>query len=382
MLNYFSKSIYYPAGGTDLQILLRLSDICDTVISPTLSEYLTIDNYEQIFKRKCIYINTHYQKEILKYEGYEILQSDFIKQNKFIDYPSGLFSNYEIEQYNTAFSHHFTKDNFVVKFNFIRVIGNLKRNVSWIAMNTEGLATLISLVNLTNEHPKILCTIQSGILEYPNSLFARLLDHLELKSKIWIRGFWNNRLGFDNLPISSFPPYSNIIQDYGFWYSPMGENAYPNEENDSETPLSKVRAFSNADNLNIPQNANFVYGNKEILLIQGDIKNINTNDYDLIITSQRIFNHEQNMNVRFWDSYSNRLESKNFPKLLFIECLEIIRNIILEKKLRKIAITPMGYEDETLSLIDFIENINVEFQLHIFYRRPLDFVKLTAPNSV
>lgn len=382
MLSYFSKSIYYPGGGTDLQVLLRLSDISDTVISPTLSEYLTIDNYEEIFKRKCIYINNYYQKEILKYEGYEILQSDFIKQNKFIEYPPNLFSNHEIEEYISRFSHHYRKDNFVVKFNFIRRIGNLKRNVSWIAMNTEGLATLISLVNLTNEHPKILCTIQSGILEHPNSLFVRLLDHLKLKSKIWIRGFWNNRPGFDNLPISSFLPYSNIIQDYGFWYSPMGENAYPNEENDTGSLLSKVRAFSNVDNLNIPKKSILLNGNKKIMLIQDDINNINTNEYDLIITSQRIYNNAKNGNVKFWNSYSNRLESDIFPNLLFIECLEIIRNIIVEKKLRKIAITPMGYEDETLSLIDFMENINVEFQLDIYYRRPLDFVKLTAPNSV
>lgn len=82
MLNSFPNSIFYPAGGTDLQVFFRLSDVSNTVISPTLSDYLTIDSYECIFKRKCNHINTFYKNEILKYDGYEILNSNIIKQNQ------------------------------------------------------------------------------------------------------------------------------------------------------------------------------------------------------------------------------------------------------------------------------------------------------------
>lgn len=382
VLNSFSNSIYYPAGGTDLQVLLRLSDVSDTVISPTLSDYLSTEVYAEVFRNKCQHINDFYGREVLRYEGYEVLDSGFVEQNRYIGAPVGLFEQREMADYNAAFSRHFQKEIVVLKFNFIRVIGELERPVSWIAMNTEGLATLCSLVEMTNEHPKIVCTIQSGVLEYPDSLFVRLLERLGLRTKIWLRGYWNNGVRGTTLPTASFPPYDQGIQDYGFWYSPMGELPYSNEENDSDVRISKVRAFSNDNGFQPPLRHEMVEGNRKVCLLRSDINGIDAGDYDLVITSKRIFTQPRVDNIKFWRDFPRWRRSGDYQGLLFIESLDILREIIEGNKARKIAISTVGYEDEALALTAFINSIDKEFELHIYFLRPLDFIQLTAPDLV
>jgi len=385
MLENFSKSIFYPAGGTDLQILLRFSDISSTVISPTLSEYLTIENYDKIFREKCAHINSYYGTSIIDYVGYEILQNDLIKNNKFIPYPNELFKNYEIQDYHRAFSHHYTKDNFIVKFLFNRTIGQSTRRLEWIALNTEGLATLISLTNLTNEHPKILCTIQTGVLEYPNSLFTRLINYLNLQSKIWVRGFWtkDHCFSYNNISISEFPPYQYKVQDYGHWYSNMGQKGLSNEENDSKSKLSRVKAFTNDLNFRTERTTVISGNNKSrILLIQGDIRSADLKQYDLIVTSERILTNDNCDNLQYWNTLSTRDQNKHYPIMTFAESLRIIQNQVENRELKKIAITPVGFEDETMFLNEFIENQKHTFELHIYFQCPLDFISLTAPNSI
>lgn len=386
MIEGFSESIFYPAGGTDLQILLRFSDISDTVISPTLSKYLTIDSYDKIFNEKCTHINLYYGNNIIEYVGYEIIQSDFIKNNKFIPFPKGLFEDSEIKKYQNAFSHYYSKDNFVVKFLFDRIIGSTKRRLNWISLNTEGLATLISLIKLTNEHPKILCTIQSGVLEYPNSLFTRLINYLNIRSKIWVRGFWtsNSHLSnYNNDPITEFKPHNFAIQDYGFWYSNMGQNGLSNEENVTESKLSRVRAFTNDSKFQVPEKTEIAgQNNSRIFLIRQNINSADLNQYDLIITSKRIVPNSSYNNLTYWDSYVTRMKSIHYPAITFVESLQIVKHLIKDKKLKKIAITPVGFEDESTYLKEFLEMNNNEFELHIYFHRPLDFISLTSPNSI
>ncbi len=388
VLNSFSNSIFYPAGGTDLQVLLRLSDVSDTVISPTLSDYLSPEVYAEVFSRKCQHINNFYGREVLRYLDYEVLDSDFIERNRFIGAPAGLFQQREMAHYNEAFSRHFQNEVVVLRFNFMRVIGELERPVSWIAMNTEGLATLCSLVKMTNEHPKIVCTIQSGVLEYPDSLFVRLLERLGLRTKIWLRGYWNNGVRHTTLPAAlmlptaSFPPYDKGIQDYGYWYSPMGEVSYPNEENDSDVRISKVRAFSNDDSFQPPLRHEMGEGNKKVYLLREDINGIDPEVFDLIITSKRIFTQPRVDKIKFWRDFPGWRRSGDYQGLLFIESLDIIREIVEGKKAKKIAMSTVGYEDEALALNRFIHSIDMEFELHIYFLRPLDFIKLTAPDLV
>lgn len=379
MLASFSKSIYYPAGGTDLQVLLRFSDISDTVISPTLSKNLSIEEYDRRFRCKCQHINSFYGHDVLTYEGYTELDSGFIRNNKFVGYPPGLFSQSEMEQYNNAFSQYFNKRNFVVQFNFIRKIGGIERPVQWIAMNTEGLATLISLCRLTGEEPKMLCTIQSGVMEYPRSLFVRLLDHLKLKTKIWVRGCWtHDDWRYNNRPITDFAPYQYPIQHYGLWFSPMGEEGLENEENITRTQISRVRAFSNVANLRIPAEIEISHPEntgRKIKVIQQDINDIVPENYELIITSRHIFHGDASENLVFWDQLFER-PNTHYPSLTLVEGLQKIQELMNTNGISKVAMTPIGFEDEAAYLEHFAASNAGNLQLDIYHIRPLDFLAM------
>jgi hypothetical protein len=385
MLEKFPNSIYYPGGGTDLQVLLRFSDICDTVISPTLSDYLTIEKYDELFKLKCDNINSFYSDNILIYDGYDIVESDFIKQNKFIPYPQGLFTEGEISDYQEAFKHHYGKNNFVVQFKFRRIIGKISRPIFWIALNTEGLASLISLCHLTKSQPKIICTIQSLCFEKPDSLFVRLLGKLNLSTKIWIRGFWQESpLSFSNIPISEFPPYQFTVQEFGLWNSLMGAPIVRYENNHTQNILSKVKAFSNISKLEIPEIFELVHDqnpNRIIKIINGDIIGSFINDFELIITTKRIENKIPLgcNSIIFWEDLYDRTGSE-YPLLTFHESIQKLKQILKERNIKFVAITPIGFEDETLYLKEFLNDDICDLNLSIYHRRQLDFLKLKAPN--
>ncbi len=77
----FKQCMFYPSGGTDLQVLLRYSDIFQTVISPNLSAYLRPEQYEIVFRDRCDYLNKQYGEELLVYEGRTDIDTSFIEKN-------------------------------------------------------------------------------------------------------------------------------------------------------------------------------------------------------------------------------------------------------------------------------------------------------------
>lgn len=388
MIDEFSNAIYYPAGGTDLQVFLRYSDLSDTVISPTLSDYLDLDTYNRLFRQKCGNINAYFGRDILLYEGFEVMDSEWLERNRRVAEIPNVFEEGEREDYEKAFGKYFRKPIKIIRFTFTRVVGPHRRKLQWIASNTEGLATLVILHRLTRSSPKMFCTIQSGVMEWPDSVFVRLLQHLNLPTKIWVRGFWREYwwpgLPYDDRPISNFLPYPNVIQDYGYWYSPMGVRPERNEDNHHLSGLSIAKAFTNLEDLPIPaqmQIQNTQGRGRTVRLIQADISPLlaNPQGVDLIITSSRIFSQPHDRIIT-WESLAHRPVGRLYPPILFSEALELIMEVAQKRDVKKIAITPMGYEDETLLLRDFVEKDGPDLEVTIYHKQPLDYIALKAPD--
>jgi hypothetical protein len=185
------------------------------------------------------------------------------------------------------------------------------------------------------------------------------------------------------LPITEFPPYQYPIQDYGFWYSNMGQNGLVNEENDTESKLSRVKAFTNDPNFQVPETTEITgQNNSRVLLKKERIETTDLSQYDLIITSERVLSEQQNHNIKYWNSFYSRDQNSYYPTITFVESLQVVQNQIESGNFKKVAITPVGFEDETLYLNEFLENLKKDFELHIYFHRPLDFISLTAPDSI
>lgn len=383
MVENFSQSIFYPAGGTDLQVLLRFSDLSDTVISPTLSMHLIPPMYDSVFRQKCEHLNRYFGEKVLEYRGYEVLSSNFIEANKFIPFPEDVLSKSEREEYVEVFRNFYNQENFVLKYSFDRYIGPIKRRVHWIAMNTEGIATFMALVQLSKKHPKIICTIQSGVFEYPNSMMVKLLKKLNLRTKVWVRGFWDDGFyyTYDNRPITPFPPYTYAVQDYGHWYSNLGQRRVSNEENDTSSQLTRVRAFTKDPNFTVPSVTEVKgQGSGRAILMREDIRSADLSAYDMVFTSKRLIPNDASGKVVYWDALSTRPTHEHYPDLTFVESLSVVKEMAQREGLRKVALTAVGYEDETLYLKSILDETSLDLELHFYYKQPLDFIMLTKPE--
>ena len=102
----FSRVVYYPAGGTDLQAILRFSGVADTILSPTVSNYLTREKYEALFRLKCATLNSHFGENLLELDEVEEWDASFIRDRKFVAAPVGLFSEGDIQGYMAAFGQY------------------------------------------------------------------------------------------------------------------------------------------------------------------------------------------------------------------------------------------------------------------------------------
>ena len=378
----YSRLLYYPAGGTDVQAILRFSHVVDTILSPTVSSYLTKDRYELLFNTKCKTLNNHFGTPTLELVDSATLDASFIRERKFVDEPAALFSESEKHQYMSAFKQYMDADPKIFKFKFKRTIGKTERLIDWIAMSTEGLATLVSIKQSTGKAPSIICTIQTGMLEKPDSLFVRMVERTNIRPKIWVRGAWACHDKEGN-SIRPFPPFDQNIQDFGYWNSLLGAQPQDNEDIDCDPPISKVRAFSDQPDFaeSIPSEVTIQHpsnSKRTICIKRGNILTM-ASDFDFMFCHQSI-TLADGIRSHHWDSFRVRPETTIFPDLTLAEALASMNQAIGSTAGKRIGITPIGYEDETPAIHEFLGISDEDLDLTIVHKRPLDFwdLKLAA----
>jgi len=369
----FSRVVYYPAGGTDLQAILRFSGVADTILSPTVSNYLTREKYEALFRLKCATLNSHFGENLLELDEVEEWDASFIRDRKFVAAPAGLFSEGDIQGYMAAFGQYTHQDPRVYCFRFRRRIGRTDRTVKWIAMATEGLATLISIKLATQKTPKIICTFQTGALERPGGLFVRMVERTDIRPDIWVRGAWKCK-DPRRESIQAFPPYDAVVQDYGYWNSSLGAPAEPNEDTHCDPPISLARAFARKDWTGAAQPREVLHrrpGNalRVIRLKMADLV-AEADGYDRIFCSRDLLPAESDR-VIHWEALSPRPHSAAFPDMTLPEALQTVQARTAPGC--RVAMTPIGFEDESAALDELLVASNAPMDLTIFHRRRLDF---------
>lgn len=369
----FSKVVYYPAGGTDLQAILRFSRVADTILSPTVSEYLTREKYEALFRLKCATLNAHFGETLLELSEVEDLDASFIRSRRFVEAPAGLFTEPEKREYMAAFRHYMALDPKVYRFRFLRWTGGTARPIDWIAMGTEGLATLVAIKLATGATPRIVCTLQSGVLEHPESLFVRMVERTDIRPDIWVRGAWAC-LDPKRQSIQPFPPFAVAVQDYGCWNSGLGVPPESNEDTHCVPPISWARAFARDNRIAdaLPEQVTLAHpGNAQrvIRLKRADLV-ATAGEYDRIFCGRSIL-PAGGERIVHWEDLAPRLHTAAFPDLTLREALRSVRARSAPGS--RIAMTPMGYEDESAALREFLMASDEAMDLTVVHRRALDF---------
>ncbi|RTY35932.1 hypothetical protein EKD02_09005 [Chlorobium phaeovibrioides] len=382
-----TKVCYYPAAGTDIQAILRFSHLTDTILAPTTSRYLTRQRQEDLFKAKCNTLNSFFGKPLLELVDVVDLDSYFEDEAKYLTGAEDIFSKEEQAVYMRAFMPLVPKRLSATKFVFKRTLGRTERKVNWIHTSTEGIATLAVIFKRTGALPEIFCTIQTGNLEYPYSILLRIIKKIGTYPEIWVRGFWPTK-AWSRIPIQSFPPYKHIAQDYGNWNSSLGITTLNHEDNSSDhTPKhSCVRAFTR-EPLELPSKHRTLQSslnpNRRLTIEYGNIID-QAGRFDGSIISERMNHtgmHAATHMATTWETLSGRNPEGMFPALTFLESLEAAGTYAMKEGLRNLAVTPMGYEDEGISIQEYLDASDKPVDITVFLMRPLDYISLCAESK-
>lgn len=382
-----SKVCYYPAAGTDIQAILRFSHLTDTILAPTASKFLTREVQKELFVAKCDALNAFYGKPLLELVDVVDLDHHFEGEPRFIRGGEDIFTTEEQIAYVKAFMPLVPIRLSATRFVFKRRIGHSERTINWIHTTTEGLATLAIIYLRTGIVPEIFCTIQTGSMEYPWSILIRMFERMGRYPRIWVRGFWPTKV-WGRTPIQPFPPYGAVAQDYGYWNSSFGITTLSHEDNSSKqqpSRLSYVRAFTR-EPLELPVKTHAICSSRNperrVTIEYGSITD-HFGRFDGSIVSEHLGTSELGVNfsnVMTWELLSERNASGFFPVMSLFEGLVAAEAYAQKQGLKRIAITPMGYEDEGESVSQYLDASDAAVDITVFALRPLDFIGLTSPE--
>lgn len=182
----FQKSVFNIGAGKDLNPLIRFAHYSDTFIFTNL--FLNFGE-----------INSWYKNQFKFHSDFELLSTEIVEERAYLEVfeqgaNEGLYvrpvypfdNNFFMENYSHVF--HPTRHDanwliyFEVKFKPLNKILRL------FYYNGEGLATYLRLSNSGQYSCRILVTIQTGVLEFPN----REVDQFYSRYKaplVWVRGY-------------------------------------------------------------------------------------------------------------------------------------------------------------------------------------------------
>lgn len=352
----FNNSLYYIAPGFDFEPLYRFSNICN----------------------HFFYANLYYTKQqVINHMNSDLKNSEFLEVvsiNEHDDFDE--LTYFEMHQnYRQHLTNAFTSFSEIEKKNYIDSFVPAKKEKQWlleIDIKRKGLNRIIKLYYFTGEGlasyialshnglfpPKILCTIQTSILENANGLMSRFLKQTEKLPFLWVRGFEAQYYKFTqefNSALNKDELYPNIGMSFNFQWK---VNASYTGHFNTDTILTNryCKAYITDKTMELINNTPFKQYHKNKIL-QGEIQNLIPKTFDektliLIPSSLNKFMPETNKNltISFWD------EITDFTKIISLsESLNFIEKVAEKRDYDSIYFTVNGIEDEGILLDQFLD---------------------------
>ena len=367
------NSLYYIAPGFDFEPLWRMSHLCDTFFYANL--YYSLEQ-----------VSESIESQLRKSEHVELVSIDidktFDEVTHFDLHPefrlhlssaSRLLTDSEQRDYVGAFVPALKEQQWLITVKLKRKsTGNL---LTLYYFTGEGLASYVALSSNGKYAPRVLCTIQTGVLERPNGLMTRLMQKFEKKPLLWIRGFeetdrydsYSNALAQDEL-------YNQIGLDFiDEWIVSVSYLGFY-----SNNPTKRFcKGFITQQTYNDNSHIKHIDINKHKVHFSG-IQNIEWNPElrSVLFISKNTyskFSTELNKcdDYTLWENCIDSRVKLNNSKT----CIDFLRKIDGLNKYSEIHFIPFGMEDEgKLFQAFFEENRNAKF--HMYLHRPMDFCDL------
>lgn len=388
----FKDSFYYIAPGKDFEPLLRFSNQCKYFFYANL--YL---NKNEVLNYISRYFKDNFFLELLEQNVYD----DFDETTYFDLHPqyrhhlsqTGFLGAKNFSLYQDSFYPARTESQWMIELKIVRK--DLNRTMTLYYFTGEGLASYIALSHNGLFQPKILCTIETKVLEHNKTIMLKFFEQIGSSPEQWVRGLEGekNIIGNDfyigkgnhNDSLKVDPVFNTKGMDFGFQWDVEGSYLLGQNHNLNEPSTRLCKTFIKESTAKSILERKFKnYGFHSI--VNGDIYDVVKQDPItqkwVIVT--RHFDDEElksspNTSVLLWEDLlkPKRRSARNKPSLK----QSLLR---LEKTLDKINqgdipqriyMVLYGMEDEGVILENFLTGFKGP-ELCVVVKRPLDLIDL------
>lgn len=371
--NLFSESFFYIGPGFDIQPLVRFSNLCQTFLYTSL--YLGRTEVESWYDET---LGGHDDIDVISKDvflGYDARSVLERQVGKYTDVMSAFkMGPMEFMNYFMTFKDAKRLDSFLIVWKLRRK--SLGRSLTLCFFTWEGLEAYANLSQNGSYAPRVLCTIETGVLESPLGVMNRFfLDEHRARPLIWVRGFEPT---FD---LFFRPERRDSLDPVGvFSVSAMAFNhqwscgySYPGQKTEKRHCAGfmtgeMAKLLSEAD-----WNPKFPTKNHPISF--DEIQNVipSMGNRDIVIMSGRLIDRHKCEGVRFyaWENilgeYAGYVSVKSQLSMLknFLMLQDLEQDLVLH-------IVPWHLEDEDELYFEVISNIG--FKIMTYFSNKADMI--------
>jgi len=374
ILKFNETSLFYIAPGFDFEPMMRFSNICSHFFYANLFyskeevlAHLNNDLHNSKFL-KVISIKEHNDFDELNYFDLHPLFRQHLQN------AMDSLKDDERSDYNKTFTPARIEKQWLLEVELERI--GLGRKITLYYFTGEGLASYIALSHNGAFPPKVLCTIQTGVLEKANRLMQRFLKKTEKLPLLWVRGseedlFYSksDSLGEDKLYCE---------KGMGFNFSWEVKTSYLITQKPNQIQSKRFcKGYITKESKELIQASPFKQYDNGNKILMGDIQDIlpqtiTKKTLVFIPSSLRHLLPEKSelFHISYWDNLF-----KDDNKLSFRDCREFIRMSANILDFEEVYFTIFGLEDEG-KLLDGLLNNNYPAKMIAVVRDPMDFYDL------
>jgi hypothetical protein len=361
----FRRSCFYPASASDLNPLLRFSNLTNTFICPTLK--IPRDDILSSIKQATARLN-RWNPGVLELVGEPRPFSASDLDVGPVSTSMGDFLDpHEQRIYWNTFGVDTVGPLWGMELTFVRRIGESSRHLRVLYFSGEGLASYVALSHQGQFAPLILCTVRSGVMENPTGVIPRLMREHATKPAIWVRGSEGREIRGG--------PYPHRVQRYHNWFAFDGSWLRP-----------QTAAFTSGDRcLGLQEDVTLEGGNgRKVRLVRSRLRPEQVGDFDAAILSPGIADRWGNVAPREklvvlrtphgglqWQPWDSMI-----PPLLLGDALNQIDHLALTHGWRRLVMLPVGYEDEGIAVRQWVNRPGPPVELELRFYQELDFADL------
>ncbi len=387
----FQACLFYAAASSDLQPLLRFSNLTSTFLYVCVSDEINEDILIQSVEDKVARLQEAYPGALRLLGVRRGLQIGDFDYQWPVDWHT-LMSAREAIDYRQMFGRFQRDDNWALEFTFLRQVGMTRRHLRLVYINGEALATYAALSHQGTLAPRILCTIQTGVLEQAQGITARFLARSPAHPALWVRGVWRTP-GDRPFELDDFAgqvichrgPYPVRVQTHERWNSRMNSSILPRNRG-GENPWSEeslVKSYA-ARPPELPGVVSLDGGDRPVRVLNRRLRADDAENYDRLFAPSRLANRCGPLPLHPLDANRHPVPSGGLPlgpRQTLADALAQVDDYAAEHRGAAVALIACGFEDEGVCLREWATAAGPACQLDVFAPEPLDYADLRGWSS-